>query len=108
MVDTLVDNRLPPPSSNLGAKDLFRLGLGHATGQGASKDLVLAHTLFDLAVRLGSLDAQVYRKNLDCGMDPDDIAEAQSQAREWLKASGADRSQSLKWWKPTKGFAASS
>lgn len=108
MVDVMIDSRLPPPNSNLGPKEFFRLGLGHATGQPGSKELVLAHTLFDLAVRLGSLEAQVYRKDLDFGMDPGDIAEAQSQARDWLKASGVARAQSLKWWRSAQDFAASS
>jgi TPR repeat protein len=102
MVCALIDGRLPPPNSSPGAKELFRLGLGHLTGHGAATDLVLAHTLFDLAVRLGSLEAQVYRRDLDLRMDPADIAEAQSQAREWLKASGATRDQSLKWWRPAQ------
>jgi TPR repeat protein len=60
------------------------MGLGHATGLGAPVDLVTAHALFDLAARLGSLEAKIYRHELGYEMDPCDVAEAQRLARDWL------------------------
>ncbi len=75
---------LPPLASRPSGEELFRLGLGHATGLGAAIDLVAAHALFDIAARLGSLEAKIYRHELGYEMDPCDVAEAQRLARDWL------------------------
>jgi TPR repeat protein len=81
--DTL-DTRLPPPSSRPSSAELFRLGMGFATGVGAPVDLVSAHALFDLAARFGSLEAKIYRRELGDELDPGQLAEAQRISREWL------------------------
>ena len=61
------------------------LGLRYSIGQGgAPRDYVTAHMLFNLAASRGSLEAKIYRKELSQEMDPDDVAEAQRAAREWL------------------------
>jgi TPR repeat protein len=84
MSQTDVEDRLPPPTSRPSGEQLFRRGLGYATGLGAPVDLVSAHALFDLAARLGSLEAKIYRRKIGDEMDPCDVAEAQRLARAWL------------------------
>jgi len=79
---------LPPPISHPSGDELFTLGLRYSTGVGgAPLDYVAAHTAFNLAAVMGSLEAKVYRKELSAEMDPNDIAEAQRAAREWLAAA---------------------
>src|SRR3982751_376516 len=76
---------LPLPKPDASGDELFRLGLLYSTGQGgAPLDYVSAHMLFNLAAMRGSLEARVYRKELSQEMDPNDVAEAQRAAREWL------------------------
>lgn len=78
-------SRLPPPCSHPTNDELFCLGLHYSTGRdGAGVDRVLAHTLFNLAASQGSVEAKIYRKELGAEMDPADVAEAQSAAREWI------------------------
>jgi TPR repeat protein len=77
--------RLPPRASRPSADSLFRMGLSLSTpGAGMQNDPVAAHALFDLAARLGSIEAKIYRRELGDEMDPADVAEAQKIAREWL------------------------
>lgn len=79
---------LPPPLSHPSGDELFNLGLRYSTGVGgAPLDYVAAHTAFNLAAVMGSLEARVYRKELSAEMDPHDVAEAQRAAREWLAAA---------------------
>ena len=79
---------LPPPVSHPSGADLFTLGLRYSTGVGgAPLDYVTAHTAFNLAAVMGSLEAKVYRRELSAEMDPQDVAEAQRAARAWLAAS---------------------
>lgn len=79
------DIGLPLPGPHSSGDELFRLGLLYSTGQGgAPLDYVSAHMLFNLAAMRGSVEAKVYRKELAQEMDPDSVAEAQRQAREWL------------------------
>jgi TPR repeat protein len=76
---------LPLPGPDSSGDELFRMGLLYSTGQGgAPMDYVSAHMLFNLAAMRGSLEAKVYRKELSQEMAPEDIAEAQRAAREWL------------------------
>jgi hypothetical protein len=77
--------RLPQLSARPNADALFRMGLRFSTPAGGdADDPVTAHALFDLAARLGSLEAKVYRRELSDEMDPDDVAEANRVVREWL------------------------
>ena len=62
----------------------YDLGLLYSIGKGVPRDYVLAHKWFNLAAMRGSLEAKVYRKELSQEMDPNDVAEAQRAAREWL------------------------
>jgi TPR repeat protein len=107
MIDTMIAKSLPPIHANISGNELFRLGLAHASRQGTARDLIAAHALLDLAARFGSLEARVYRKNLDLEMDPTDVAESQRLAREWLRDAGASQSHSLKWWRGGPIFAPS-
>ena len=69
-----------------GAPDaLFELGLMYCSGREVGLDLVQAHKWFNLAAVRGSEEAKTYRKELSSEMSKDEIAEAQRQAREWLK-----------------------
>jgi hypothetical protein len=84
-------SRLPPPAAHPDNNELFRLGLQYSTGgEGGDVDYVLAHTLFNLAARHGSIEAMIYRKELGAEMDPADVAEAQRVAREWLARAPSD------------------
>ena len=106
MYDILRDNRLPSPEKKVSAQELFRLGLSYATGLGVPRDLISAHALFALAARLGSLEAKVYRKELDEEMDPSDVSEAERRARDWLKASASSGSLASRGWIFKPKFAA--
>jgi len=78
---------IPLPTADMGGDDLFKLGMMYSTGQGgAPVDLISAHMMFNLAAMRGSLEAQVYRKELSREMDREDIAEAQKAARQFLDA----------------------
>ncbi len=76
---------LPPQTSHPTGDELFNLGLKYSTGVGGTPvDYVAAHTAFNLAAILGSLEAKVYRRELSAEMDPHDVAQAQRAARAWL------------------------
>lgn len=69
-----------------GAPDaLFELGLMYCAGRDVPLDLVQAHKWFNLAAVRGNADAKRYRLELSGEMSKQEIAEAQRQAREWLK-----------------------
>ena len=77
--------RLPVLLGRPDADALFRMGLRFSTSaSGDVEDPITAHALFDLAARLGSLEAKVYRRDLSDEMDPDDVAEANRLVREWF------------------------
>ncbi len=68
-----------------GTADAFlRLGLLHSAGAEGAPDLVSAHKWFNLAALQGSRPARDYRSEIAQEMTPEQIAEAQRQAREWL------------------------
>lgn len=66
---------------------LYKLGLLYSTGQGVPLDHVAAHKWFNLAAMAGNPIARKWRREIAEEMTPDQIAEAQRQAREWLSAS---------------------
>jgi hypothetical protein len=74
------------PASGVSADTLFQMGLGLSTGgeAGVEIDPIAALALFDMAARLGSIEAKIYRRELSDEMEPDDILEARRLAREWL------------------------
>lgn len=65
-------------------EDLCKLGLLFSTGQGGAVDYVEAHKWFNLAALMGCEPAKHYRREISIEMGPDEIAEAQRSAREWL------------------------
>lgn len=71
----------------LSGDDMYRLGLEASTGgEAGAFDLITAHKWFNLAAMQGNLEAREYRAELANEMSPEEIAEAQRQAREYLTA----------------------
>ena len=69
-----------------GAPDaLFELGLMYCSGRDVALDLVQAHKWFNLAAMRGNDEAKRYRLEISSEMSKTAIAEAQRQAREWLR-----------------------
>jgi TPR repeat protein len=64
---------------------LFQLGLRYSLGREVSPDPVSAHKWFNLAALKGSQSAKEYRAEMAREMSSRQIAEAQKQAREWLR-----------------------
>jgi len=67
------------------AEALFDRGLMHSTGRGATIDYVAAHKWFNLAAMRGSAEARIMRREVAQEMSPAEIADAQHQAREWIR-----------------------
>lgn len=69
-----------------GAADaLFELGLMYCSGRDVALDLVQAHKWFNLAAVRGNPEAKVYRQEISGEMTKAEVAEAQRQAREWIR-----------------------
>ena len=69
-----------------GAADaLFELGLMYCSGREVALDLVQAHKWFNLAAVRGNADAKAYRQEISGEMSKSQVAEAQRQAREWMR-----------------------
>lgn len=69
-----------------GAPDaLFELGLMYCAGRDVALDLVQAHKWFNLAAVRGNADAKLYRQEISSEMTKAQVADAQRQAREWMK-----------------------
>jgi uncharacterized protein len=67
------------------------LGFQYANGLGVPKDYVTAHMWFNLASASGNRDAANDRDKIAAQMTPEQVAEAQKLAREWLAASRSAR-----------------
>ena len=80
---TMVDNAEIAASSN-NASSLLELGIMYSTGRDVEQDLVSAHKCFNLAALQGLREAREYRQEIASEMSPQEIAEAQRQARDWL------------------------
>jgi uncharacterized protein len=69
-----------------GAADaLFELGLMYCAGRDVPLDMVQAHKWFNLAAVRGNASAKAYRLEISAEMTRAEVAEAQRQAREWMK-----------------------
>ncbi|PQA85785.1 hypothetical protein CW354_22590 [Marinicaulis flavus] len=69
----------------LSDSEMYRLGLAASTGgEEGAFDLINAHKWFNLAAMQGNLEARAYRAELANEMTPEEIAEAQRLAREYL------------------------
>ncbi len=66
---------------------LFELGMLYATGRDVAADLVVAHKWFNLSASRGNPEALTYRVELAREMSPEQIAEAQKLAREWIRTN---------------------
>lgn len=66
------------------AETLFNLGMMYCIGRDVEPDLVAAHKWFNLAALRGSEDARQYRLEISQEMTPEQIAEAQRRARDWM------------------------
>jgi TPR repeat protein len=64
---------------------LFQLGLMHCVGRDVPLDLIIAHKWFNLAALRGNAEAKRYRMEIAGEMSRSEVAEAQRQAREWLR-----------------------
>jgi len=62
----------------------FQLGIRYLVGRGVPQDYVLAHMWLNIAAAPGDETAEYARDNAAKLMTPDQIAEAQRVAREWL------------------------
>lgn len=72
-------------SAALNGEELYRLGLEASVADDAGQfDLVTAHKWFNLAAMLGNIEARTYRTEVAREMTPDEVAEAQRRAREFL------------------------
>lgn len=80
---SLVDNAQIAAGSN-NASSLLELGIMYSTGRDVEQDLVSAHKCFNLAALQGLKEALEYRQEIASEMSPQEIAEAQRQARDWL------------------------
>ncbi|MDX2203274.1 MAG: hypothetical protein NW223_11035 [Hyphomicrobiaceae bacterium] len=67
------------------ADALFELGLMYCAGRDVEMDLVSAHKWFNLAAMRGNAEAKRYRMEIAREMSRQQVAEAQRQAREWLR-----------------------
>ncbi len=69
----------------LNGEELYRRGLEASVADGEGQfDLVTAHKWFNLAAMLGNAEARTYRAELAQEMTPEEVAEAQRLAREFL------------------------
>jgi len=69
----------------MSGEEMYRLGLEASLGGETEElDLVVAHKWFNLAAMQGNQEARAYRAELAQQMAPDEIAEAQRLAREYL------------------------
>ncbi len=67
------------------ADALFELGLMYCAGRDVEMNLVTAHKWFNLAALRGNDEAKRYRMEIAREMTKKEVAEAQRQAREWLR-----------------------
>jgi TPR repeat protein len=81
------DAGLPLPTADMDGDALFRLGMMYSAGSGGCPmDRVSAHMIFNLAAMKGSMEARVYRREMSCEMEREEIAEAQKAARRYIDA----------------------
>lgn len=66
----------------------YGLGVLYAQGKGLPQDYVQAHKWFNLAAAQGNEDAAKGREIVTKRMTPEQVAEAQTLAREWMEEHG--------------------
>ena len=63
----------------------FQMGLDRSIGRNGDVDMIAAHMWFNLAAARGNGDAARRRQEVAAEMSAAEIAEAQRQAREWIR-----------------------
>ena len=63
----------------------FQMGIDRSVGRNGAVDMIAAHMWFNLAAAQGNRDAARYRQEIAGEMSAAEIAEAQRQAREWMR-----------------------
>lgn len=63
----------------------FQMGLDRSIGREGTVDRVAAHMWFNLAAARGNRDAIARRQEMAAEMTAAEVAEAQRQAREWIR-----------------------
>lgn len=87
MSATIAASAQTAPQGMLNGEELYRLGLeASVENESGTFDLITAHKWFNLAAMLGNAEARTYRAELAREMSPDDVAEAQRRAREFLSS----------------------
>lgn len=85
MSSTIVAAARDAAPGMLNGEELYRLGLeASVEDESGRSDLITAHKWFNLAAMLGNVEARTYRAELAREMTPDEVAEAQRLAREFL------------------------
>ncbi len=85
----LIDSRLTDASRDKG-QTCYELGIAYSCGTGGVEvDLVQAHKWFNLAALAGSEEGQALRTEVAEEMTAREIAEAQRQARAFLRGNSA-------------------
>ncbi|MGE3829690.1 MAG: SEL1-like repeat protein [Parvibaculaceae bacterium] len=68
------------------AEALFHLGMMYCIGRDVMQDYVSAHKWFNIAALRGNAAAKEYRCEISREMTAAQIAEAQRQARDWIRS----------------------
>ncbi len=63
----------------------FQMGLDRSIGRNGDVDMIAAHMWFNLAAARGNREAAVRRQEIAAEMTSAEVAEAQRQAREWIR-----------------------
>ncbi|MCE1236686.1 MAG: hypothetical protein LWW93_10050 [Hyphomicrobiales bacterium] len=79
-----------PDIAGLGAQAVtadvfFQMGLDRSIGRNGDVDRIAAHMWFNLAAARGNRDAVTRRQEMAAEMSSAEVAEAQRQAREWIR-----------------------
>lgn len=70
---------------NVSGDVFFQLGITYSVGRGVKPDMVAAHKWFNLAAARGNREAARHRHEIAGEMSAAEVAEAQRQAREWIR-----------------------
>ena len=81
----IADPGLGQMGGQLTADVFFELGLAYASGRDVEANLVVAHKWFNLAAHKGNGEAARHRNEIAGEMSAAEIAEAQRQAREFIR-----------------------
>ncbi len=85
----LIESRMADAADG-NADALYALGIAYSTGSdGVTVDLIEAHKWFNLAALNGSEEGMTCRAEIAYDMTAREIAEAQREARSWLRSTEA-------------------